>query len=108
MSQGIRGGISFGGRSFRAQFRAANRSEAPYALVLGDDELATQEIVIQDMREGTKEKVPLSQVVDTICSKLGVVRNETSLPETIVDGWKSRSIAWKKNGSSWKRVCFRA
>jgi histidyl-tRNA synthetase len=62
--------MDFGDRSFRAQLRAANRSEAPYALVLGDDELTNQQITLQDMLAGERQPVPLDQAVATLKQRL--------------------------------------
>jgi histidyl-tRNA synthetase len=69
-SAGIRAVMDFGDRSFRAQLRAANRSEAPYALVLGDDELTNQQITLQDMLAGERQPVPLDQAVATLKQRL--------------------------------------
>ncbi|MBN1402228.1 MAG: histidine--tRNA ligase, partial [Anaerolineae bacterium] len=67
---GIRAGLSFGDRSFKAQFRAADRAGAEYALVLGEDELKASEILIQSMRVDSQERVPLSQAVETVQRRL--------------------------------------
>ena len=79
---GIRAAVAFGGRSLKAQFRAANRSQADYALVLGGDELQPGEIIVQNMSEGVQDKVALARVVETLCQKLGVASDKTSTQAT--------------------------
>ena len=46
---GIRATIGFGDRSLKAQLRGTSRAQVPYALVLGEDELAAGKIVLQSM-----------------------------------------------------------
>jgi len=46
---GIRATISFGDRSLKAQLRNASRGQVPYALVLGEDELASGQVLLQSM-----------------------------------------------------------
>ncbi len=44
-------------KSMKAQMRAANRVNAGFAVICGDDELETGKLVCKDMREGSQEKV---------------------------------------------------
>lgn len=69
-AQGIRSSLGFGERSLKAQLRAANRDEVLYALVLGEDELHSAEIVLQDMRQGTRERIKQSEAVSWLASRL--------------------------------------
>lgn len=55
---GIRAVMTFDDRSVKAQFRAADRTNAPYALVLGEEELAQGQIALQNMYE----RVPQEQI----------------------------------------------
>jgi len=56
--------MGLGGRSFKAQFREANRREAAYTVTLGDSELESGSLTIKEMRTGTQEICPLEQLVD--------------------------------------------
>ena len=48
---------SFGGRSMKAQFTVANRSGAPVALIIGDDELAQDAVTLRHLQgEGQHEQ----------------------------------------------------
>lgn len=69
--QGIRAVLSFDDRSMRAQLRNANRMGAAYALVLGEDELATGQITLQDLlTEAPRETVTRASVVSLLTQRL--------------------------------------
>jgi len=44
-------------KSMKAQMRAANRSNAAFAIICGDDELESGKLVCKDMQEGGQEEV---------------------------------------------------
>jgi histidyl-tRNA synthetase len=44
--------VNLGGGNFKAQFRRADRSAAPLAVVLGEDELARGVAQLKPLREG--------------------------------------------------------
>ena len=46
---GIAAERSFGGRSMKAQMKVADRSNAPVALIVGEDELANNVVTVRDM-----------------------------------------------------------
>jgi histidyl-tRNA synthetase len=55
------------GRSFKAQLRAANGSGARFAIIIGDDELATSSAVVKDLRqESGQDTVPLARLVEHV------------------------------------------
>ena len=53
--------LSSGSRALRGQMRQANALEIPYALILGDDEIAKGEVVVRDMKASTQESKPLAE-----------------------------------------------
>ena len=57
---GIRLQVNCGGNSFKSQFKRADKSGARYALVLGDDEVASEQVVMKSLRENSDQQV-LSQ-----------------------------------------------
>lgn len=61
---------SFGGKSMSAQLKAANRQNAQYALILGDEELARQAALVRDLRAGTQVEQALGTVVGYLVSLL--------------------------------------
>ncbi len=54
-STGRRVELNLGGGNFKAQFRRADRSGAPLALVLGEDEIARGVVQLKPLREGMGE-----------------------------------------------------
>jgi histidyl-tRNA synthetase len=68
-----RGGIgadrSYGGRSMKAQMKVADRSGAPYAAIIGEDEVAAGEVTLRDLRGETgQRRVALDDLVSDIRS----------------------------------------
>ncbi|MDJ0806763.1 MAG: histidine--tRNA ligase [Gammaproteobacteria bacterium] len=60
-----------GGGSFKSQFKKADKSNARYALILGDDELARGETGLKPLRgEGTQQQVKISELVDLLNARL--------------------------------------
>ena len=53
--------LSSGSRALRGQMRQANALEIPYALILGDDEIAKGEVVVRDMKASTQESKNLAE-----------------------------------------------
>jgi histidyl-tRNA synthetase len=63
-----------GGGSFKSQFKKADRSGARIALVLGDAELAQDQIAIKPLRgDGEQSQVPIAELADRLSAKLADV-----------------------------------
>ena len=54
--------FALGGRSMKAQMKAADRSGAPQTVILGDDELAAAEAQVRDLGTGEQRAVPLDRL----------------------------------------------
>jgi len=67
---GVGADRSFGGRSMKAQFKAADRSGARLALVVGDREASEGTVTVRDMRTGDQEVVARDLVVDVVGMRL--------------------------------------
>jgi histidyl-tRNA synthetase len=52
------------GRKIKAQFKAADRYQAKYVAVLGDDELAANKIALKSMEDGTQMDLPLDSFIE--------------------------------------------
>ena len=48
--QGIAADRGFDGRNMRSQMKVADRSKAPWAIIIGEDELADGKVTLRDMR----------------------------------------------------------
>lgn len=56
-----------GGGSFKSQFRKADRSGAPYALVLGEEELQAREVAVKPLRgQGEQERISIEALADRL------------------------------------------
>jgi histidyl-tRNA synthetase len=51
--------VNCGGGSFKSQFKRADRSGARFALVIGDDEAAQQQVVIKPLRSDAAQETVL-------------------------------------------------
>lgn len=56
-------------KKMKAQFKAADRLQAKYVIVLGEDELARDVASVKEMRTGIQEEVALSALVNYMESK---------------------------------------
>ncbi|HEX8463002.1 MAG TPA: histidine--tRNA ligase [Abditibacterium sp.] len=56
----------FVGRSMRAQMREANRQQARFTLIVGEDELAAGTVSLKNMESGTQETLPLAQAIEML------------------------------------------
>jgi len=50
-------------RSMRSQMRDANKSNADYAIIIGDDEYNSGTIQLKDLKNGEQEKVDLEKII---------------------------------------------
>lgn len=63
---GISADTDYAGRSMKAQMRAADRSRARFALIIGDDELAAHSIVVKELVSGKQRVVEIDLLTNTI------------------------------------------
>ena len=50
-------------RSMRSQMRDANKSNADYVMIIGDDEFNSRTIQLKDLKNGEQEKVNLEKII---------------------------------------------
>jgi histidyl-tRNA synthetase len=68
---GLRFELHVGGGNFKAQFRRADRSGAPLALIVGEDELARGVVGVKPLRAGSgQSECPLAQLASGIDAAL--------------------------------------
>lgn len=58
--------LAYGDRGLKGAMKAADRSGAKLALVLGDRELADGVVEVKDLGNGDQHRVPLAGLVDEI------------------------------------------
>ena len=69
-SAGISSDRSWGNRSLKAQMKAANRSKARYALIIGPDEQASGSVSVKDLATSEQSKIPNEAIVQHLHSRL--------------------------------------
>ncbi|WP_214108979.1 histidine--tRNA ligase [Acrocarpospora catenulata] len=67
---GISADMAFGGRGVKGAMKAADRSGARFALILGDRDLASGAVQLKELSTAEQTAVPLAEVVDTLKGKL--------------------------------------
>ena len=68
---GLAVGFALGGRSAKAQMKAADRSGAATAVVIGDDELAAGTVQVRDLEAGEQRAVPLDALAAVLTREPG-------------------------------------
>ncbi|ONM50369.1 histidine--tRNA ligase [Nocardia donostiensis] len=63
---GVRVDLAYGGRGVKGAMKAADRSGARFALVLGDRDLAENTIGLKEMATGEQRQIPLDEAVATV------------------------------------------
>lgn len=56
--------MDYSDRSLRAQMKSANRLNATWAVIIGEEELANQKALVRHMADGEQEAVPLDAIHD--------------------------------------------
>lgn len=59
---GVRCELDWLGRSLKSQMREADRQQAEYVIVLGEEELKTNQVVVKTMRTGEEQNIHLSDI----------------------------------------------
>jgi histidyl-tRNA synthetase len=67
---GLRVDFDLLGRGMKAQFKAANRENARFAVIIAGDEFARGVAQVKDMVAGEQVEVPLAEVAAHICAKM--------------------------------------
>jgi histidyl-tRNA synthetase len=68
--QGIRAELDYERRSLKSQMRRANKLNARYALILGEEELKRGKAVLRDMEGKSQEEIPMSDLLNSLKSKI--------------------------------------
>jgi histidyl-tRNA synthetase len=59
----IKGDMDFSGKSLKAQLRRADKLRARYVLILGEDELMSNQALLKNMDHGTQETISLENLM---------------------------------------------
>jgi histidyl-tRNA synthetase len=58
-------------KKMKAQFKAADRQNATFTLVLGDDELENGTVVLKNLETGGQENIPVEQAIEKLKAERG-------------------------------------
>jgi len=68
--KGIATEVDFESRSLRSQMKTANKLDAKYVAMMGEDEMDQGVVTLRDMASGEQETVDLQMVVDVLAKKV--------------------------------------
>jgi histidyl-tRNA synthetase len=68
---GVGADMAFDSRGVKGSMKAADRSGARFALIIGEDEIAAGTVMVRDLVEGTQEPVPLDDLVARMMGSAG-------------------------------------
>lgn len=69
-ANGLQVDKDYEGRKMKSQFKTADRLEATYVIILGDDELQKRVVHLRQMDTGEQTEVPIDNLVNTIKNRL--------------------------------------
>ena len=67
---GLKAGMDYAGRSMKAQMKQANKANARFALIIGEDEVKEACVQLKDMAKSEQEKVSFDNIVDKLISEV--------------------------------------
>jgi histidyl-tRNA synthetase len=65
---GIAADMDLANRSMKAQFKIADREAARFCLILGDDELAKNEVKLKNLKTGEESSIPKTEIISRLQS----------------------------------------
>jgi len=77
--------VAYGERGLKGSMKAADRSQAPLVVIIGDDEVASNTAAVKEMASGVQEAVSLSDVVADIGTKLRSMTTTTNTATNTAD-----------------------
>ena len=69
-SAGISALMDFAGRSMKAQMKQANKKNARFVLILGEDEVRDSVVTLKDMSNSEQRKIAIDEVINTISAEV--------------------------------------
>ncbi|MCR5758510.1 MAG: histidine--tRNA ligase [Selenomonas sp.] len=67
---GLKAGMDYAGRSMKAQMKQANKANARFALIIGEDEVKEACVQLKDMEKSEQQKVSFDKIVDKLCAEV--------------------------------------
>jgi len=67
--RGIHALLNYNKGSLKSQMRRANKMNARFVLILGENELVSAQAVLHDMRRNSEERIPMTKILDEIIAR---------------------------------------
>ncbi len=67
---GLKAGMDYAGRSMKAQMKQANKANARFALIIGEDEVKEACVQLKDMAKSEQEKVSFDNIVEKLSAEV--------------------------------------
>ena len=65
-ANGLKAEMDFSGRSFKAQMKQANKLNAKYVTIVGEDEVAQNVVTLKNMANSQQEVVAVENIIDKL------------------------------------------
>ena len=65
-ANGLKAEMDFSGRSFKAQMKQANKLNAKYVIIVGEDEVAQNVVTLKNMANSQQEVVAVENIIDKL------------------------------------------
>ena len=65
-SSGIPSEMSPRGRSLKGQMRRADKEGRRYVIMIGEEELASEQLLLKDMEKGKQNKMKLEKIIEVL------------------------------------------
>jgi len=69
-SVGLSAQMDFAGRSMKAQMKQANKANARFVVILGEDEVREQAATLRNMQTSEQEKVTMKEIINKLCAEV--------------------------------------
>ncbi len=67
---GLKASMDYAGRSMKAQMKQANKANARFALIIGEDEVKEACVQLKDMAKSEQEKVSFDNIIEKLCAEV--------------------------------------
>ena len=62
--------MDYAGRSMKAQMKQANKANARFALIIGEDEVKESCVMLKDMEKSEQQKVSFDTIIEKLCAEV--------------------------------------
>ena len=67
---GLKASMDYAGRSMKAQMKQANKANARFALIIGEDEVKESCVMLKDMEKSEQQKVSFDAIIEKLCAEV--------------------------------------